>query len=688
MTDFAELIEPVARRLLGEPNRNLSNARELRWGTHGSFCVDLQKGVWSDHETGQGGGVLDLIERETGLKGADRIRWLEREGFIRPCEDRRPFKIVARYDYRDEGSALLFQVCRLDPKDFRQCRQDPHGKDIWSVQGIRQVPYKLPDLIEAISLKRVIFIVEGEKDVDRMWNEGAPATCNAGGCGKWGPSHTEWFEGADVVVVSDNDPQKRHPKTGELLFHPDDRPVLPGQDHAESVAFAVRAVAERVRYLDLKTIWPEIPEKGDISDWLDAGHTIDELYEIVERLPDWRSREAPKTNEAEPPDRGAPPLGEPSKPIALLSKANFIGGFVPPDYLVVGMLNRRFVYALTGQTGHAKTAIALLIAELVSRERRPTYLGAHEVERGHVVYFVGENPDDVRMRIIGSDFTRDDEDHALDKIDFIVGRFDIAGMMETLRKLLASKPVDLIIVDTSAAYFLGDDEISNPEMGKHARMMRALTTLPGGPCILVLCHPVKHVAAPDQLLPRGGGAFLAEMDGNLTIWKPNSEDIATLHHGKIRGPGFDPLSFKVEPITKADKLRDSKGRQMPTVRAVPISQAEEERVEFRAADDENLVMEHLLRLPEQNSQAGIAAALGWRMKSGEPHKVRVARILERLSKQKPALIRMERGPKGPQPVLTEKGKEAARKAAIARARERDKGDNVRNIFGNDEDIPF
>ena len=45
---------------------------------------------------------------------------------------------------------------------------------------------------------------------------------------------------------------------------------------------------------------------------------------------------------------------------------------------------------------------------------------------------------------------------------------------------------------------------------------RTLTTLPGGPCVLVLCHPIKHVSEPEQLLPRGGGAFLAEVDGNLT----------------------------------------------------------------------------------------------------------------------------------------------------------------------------
>src|SRR6476646_7069208 len=52
----------------------------------------------------------------------------------------------------------------------------------------------------------------------------------------------------------------------------------------------------------------------------------------------------------------------------VLSKADFLKGFIPPDYLVDGVLQRRFIYSLTGQTGHAKTAIALLIARLVACE--------------------------------------------------------------------------------------------------------------------------------------------------------------------------------------------------------------------------------------------------------------------------------------------------------------------------------
>ena len=274
MIDFSGIMEPVARALLGEPNRKLSNTRELRWGSHGSFCVDLQKGVWSDHETRQGGGVLDLITREKGLNGQDRYKWLEDHGFLspssKPSGDRR--RIVATYDYLDENGILLFQVCRFDPKDFRQRHPDPNkpGEWIWSVKGLRQVPYRLSELAEKIALEQLVFIVEGERDVDRLWSIGVPATCNAGGAGKWKPEHSEHFERADVVIIPDGDP--------------------PGRDHAEAVAFALGTIAKRVRVLDLATAWPAMPPKGDISDWLDNGGSAEILYALVEALPTWSPR--------------------------------------------------------------------------------------------------------------------------------------------------------------------------------------------------------------------------------------------------------------------------------------------------------------------------------------------------------------------------------------------------------------
>jgi RecA-family ATPase len=188
----------------------------------------------------------------------------------------------------------------------------------------------------------------------------------------------------------------------------------------------------------------------------------------------------------------------------ILSKAEFRRGFVPPDYLVDGILQRGFIYSLTGQTGAGKTAVALRMAELVTAYGPIVRMfGGHEVERGRCVYFVGENPDDVRMRIIGSDSKRTGATDQ-DNIEFIPGVFDIDGLFSRREEAVAARgPVDLVIVDTSAAYFPGEDENNNVEIGKHPCKLRRLTTLPGKPTVLVVCLPVKHVTEAWQLMPRG-----------------------------------------------------------------------------------------------------------------------------------------------------------------------------------------
>ena len=59
------------------------------------------------------------------------------------------------------------------------------------------------------------------------------------------------------------------------------------------------------------------------------------------------------------------------------------------------------------------------------------------------------------------------------------------------------------------------------------------------------CHPTKNPDM-DNLLPRGGGAFLNEMDGNLVAIKNNS--VVTVHwHGKFRGPDFAPIRSSCRP---------------------------------------------------------------------------------------------------------------------------------------------
>lgn len=346
-------------------------------------------------------------------------------------------------------------------------------------------------------------------------------------------------------------------------------------------------------------------------------------------------------------------------PVRALSKREFVESFVPPDWQAVGIFQRHFIYALTGQTGHSKTAVAIHFAELVSSVSidNPMF-GPHQVMKGNVLYLVGENQDDHIMRIIGADKDRG-EDRWNDRIQFVPGIISIANSLEGLAATAAQmRGVHVVVVDTSAAYFEGFEEASNVQMGEHARILRLLTKLPGEPTVLVLCHPTKYATEVEQLVPRGGYNFLCQMDGNLTIRKirPGSDIVQLAQdQNKWRGPGFDPIHFRLEKIT-TPRLLDSNGRPLTTVRAVLVDETEIEASQNKVVDDEDRVLTAMLAEPGI-SLAGIADRWSWRYATGKPDKSRVQRALERLEKDK--LVKSVRNVY----ELTEAGKAAARKAA-------------------------
>jgi len=316
----------------------------------------------------------------------------------------------------------------------------------------------------------------------------------------------------------------------------------------------------------------------------------------------------------------------PSTPI-IQSSARFVGGFLPPDYLIDGILQRRFLYSLTGKTGAGKTAVALFMAASVGLGRT---IGDHGVQQGRVIYFAGENADDVRARWIALAQQMDFEIENID-VHFIPKRLKISEMADQIRQeVTALGGAALIVVDTSIAYSEADDENSNVQQAAHAARLRSLIELPGGPTVLVLCHPVKN-ASDDNLIPRGGGSFIAEMDGNLTC---RIEDAAVELHwqGKFRGPDFPPISFLVHSVTH-ERLKDTKGRLVPTVVAkyLPESAQQAMAATVRSNEDKLLVV---LATNGQASNSELAKLLGWFMKDNSPYKTLVRRTLKGLQADK------------------------------------------------------
>jgi hypothetical protein len=287
--DFAAILADVATHFFGKPNDQQSNSKEQRWGTNGSFAIKLKDGTWYDHEKKEGGGTLDLVMREAGLPDKPAaVDWLKRHGFVRdrrstngsganPNEaelKRRKAKaklgpIVDEYDYTDDTGSFLYQVTRHEPKDFRQRHKDARGNWVWGFpEGVAHVPFKLPELIEDVSMDREIAIVEGERDVNNLRDRGVPATTNAGGANKWQAELSEHFRGARVCIVPDNDEA--------------------GRKHAVMVAAALKGIARSVRILELWLHWPGMPDKGDVSDWLEKGSgTPDKLRALIDQAPEY-----------------------------------------------------------------------------------------------------------------------------------------------------------------------------------------------------------------------------------------------------------------------------------------------------------------------------------------------------------------------------------------------------------------
>ena len=174
----------------------------------------------------------------------------------------KPGKSVATYNYPDQNGKLLFQVVRSEPKRFWQRRPNGNGGWINEVKSLPElVPYRLPEVLKADK----VCIAEGEKDCDRLAQLGIVSTCNPMGAGKWRAEYNRYFKGKQVFILPDNDP--------------------PGRDHAQNVARNLHGVAEIVKVLELLGL----PEKGDVSDWLNAGGTREQLLSSVEAAPEFDS---------------------------------------------------------------------------------------------------------------------------------------------------------------------------------------------------------------------------------------------------------------------------------------------------------------------------------------------------------------------------------------------------------------
>ena len=284
--------------------------------------------------------------------------------------------IEVAYDYRDERGFLLYQVVRKIPKDFRQRKPDGAGGWIWSLGETRRVLYRLPQLLKSPTTE-LVFIVEGEKDVERLRDRAIATTCSQG-AGKWHHADDcarKALHGRHLVILADADEA--------------------GRAHAAKVAEWAKDVAASIRVIDL---YPSRDDGRDVSDWLDEGHTIDELKQIAEATESvetgivadpWRDELAKAL--AEVKAKLAPSESQ-RAPLFKTDIVDLLGmQFDGPRWLITGLVTRLGVAIIGGEPKSIKTWIALEFAIGVATGTKA--FGEFFCENGTAIYFFAEDRD-------------------------------------------------------------------------------------------------------------------------------------------------------------------------------------------------------------------------------------------------------------------------------------------------------
>ena len=421
----------------------------------------------------QGGCSQESVLQAMGLSMKDLFPDGDRpqqEYRPRPASREDRGSIAAQYDYTDENGQLLARKTRwektVDGKREKTFTWGhPAGQGFRSGRNGMAVPYRLPELVKA----ETVFLCEGEKDVDNLTAQGLAATCTPDGAGngsKWRDSYTPYFAGKTVYILQDNDDV--------------------GKKFAQLEAEKLFPVAKEVKVLDLRELWPELPEKGDISDVMEhmgAAEALAQLLELAERAPGW---------EPLPPEKDE-----------FLSSFHTLAEFAEEEvsWLVEGWLPEGQITLLAADGGTGKTTLwCNLIAALSSG--KPCLLDPPGTERtpARVAFFSTEDSvtKKLKRQLRESGANQDN----VITLDFSSGGGTALRELklgsDRLRELIAYFRPALCVFDPIQGFLP-----HGMNMGSRNEMRECMAPLIAlgeefGTTFLVVCHTNKRMGAADR----------------------------------------------------------------------------------------------------------------------------------------------------------------------------------------------
>jgi hypothetical protein len=417
--------------------------------------------------------------------------------------------------YVDEYGDPLFVKQRFKTgtakgKDYRQARINKDGSKSYSLGDCRIVPYRLPELLNAKTAGRAIYLVEGEKAADALVEIGAIATSAHTGSGSWPKEITQYFAGATVVMLPDND--------------------LAGWKYAQLVAADLIPVVKSLRIVDL----PVKHLTDDAWEWVNQyGGTRQDLAELAKqaqpitsvtydvtvpaRLVAATEMVAPATPNATPPANVHQETDKTYKPFKIESWQSVKDE--PVNWLVEGVIPEKSFVALYGPPASFKSFIAMDIAECIASGR--DWLGNKINGTGPVLYIAGEGHGGIGARIAAIKHHHNTPDEAQvyvvrSQINLRSSVDDFTNLILAIDELVQGLGVDLrmIVIDTLARAFGGGNENSSDDMGAFIQATGKIQNRYR--CSLMLLH---HAGKDTTKGLRGHSSLLGAVDTQMEIMR-------------------------------------------------------------------------------------------------------------------------------------------------------------------------
>ncbi len=465
-----EAVAYIGSRLpkLRKSGAELRGPCPIHHGKKSSFSINPETGLWSCHSGCQRGG--DLIELEKALTGMSFPEARESVCRIVGRSSDANGELAMQYSYQDSTGAPIYRKVRRSGKSFRWEMLGSDGKWTPGLKGVTRVLYNLPDVISA----ETVVYCEGEKDAKRLREAGFVAT-TAGAASDWRPEFAQEFEGKTVIVLYDND--------------------APGKKHALQVCRALLPVAVEVKLVDL----PGVSEKEDVSDWLDAGHRIEELRQLIDS-----SEALTAVSLLAKPDEllgSAPEAADGPRVVFDVSQLPSVWDIEANlEWAVDGLLVRGGVTLMTAESGTGKSWVGYAIAGAVAHG---SPFADRETAKMPVLYLDGENPLYVvkeRLLALGIQET--------DSVKIWGGWNDPppTGPSEDPVIRFAKEKQGLIICDPLVAFHDGSEQ----DAGDTRRFMNKFRKLANlGATVLVMHHTGKGESSKQY---RGSSDFKGSVD--------------------------------------------------------------------------------------------------------------------------------------------------------------------------------